>query len=196
MKFQNRIYTLFGPLVASLCAICWGCSEPQSLKINPEQAESVLPAQATRKAAMVLSHYLDLKDALVATESEAAQQASEAMRMSLVSFLQENNMASGNAQLQETVQNTADTLLIGLDSLIATHDASCEQQRIFFKPLSAALYRLLQAIDMHHITVYRQLCPMALNEQGAYWLSLSPDIENPYFGAKMLTCGELTDTIK
>ena len=194
MKLKNPIDTLLLLLLTGI--LSWSCNESQPLKINPEQAESALPAPATRKAAMILTHYLDLKNALVATNSKAAHQASEAMRMSLVSFLQEETLASGNMELLQAVRNTSDTLLIGLDSLVASDDASCEQQRIFFKPLSAAMYRLLQEIDFQHITIYRQLCPMAHNEQSAYWLSLSPKIENPYFGTKMLTCGELTDTIK
>ncbi len=196
MKHKHHFCTLWLPFIACLCVLSWSCGEAKPLKVNPGQAESLLPAQATRKAALVLSHYLELKDALVATESKAAQQAASAMRMSLVSFLQDSHLVADKEAVLRTVSSTADTLLIQLDSLIAVDDASCEHQRIFFKPLSAAMYGLLRTIDLHHIPVYRQFCPMAHNEQSAYWLSLSPEIENPYFGDKMLTCGEITDTLK
>ena len=36
---------------------------------------------------------------------------------------------------------------------------------------------------------------MAFNDAGAYWLSAASDIKNPYFGKKMLTCGEVKDSI-
>jgi hypothetical protein len=34
-------------------------------------------------------------------------------------------------------------------------------------------------------------CPMAADSSGASWLQLDGDVHNPYFGAAMLTCGEL-----
>jgi Cu(I)/Ag(I) efflux system membrane fusion protein len=34
-------------------------------------------------------------------------------------------------------------------------------------------------------------CPMANNFQGANWVQEGEDINNPYFGASMLTCGEI-----
>lgn len=44
-------------------------------------------------------------------------------------------------------------------------------------------------------TLYKQYCPMALNDKGAYWLSAQSDIKNPYFGDAMLTCGEVQETL-
>jgi Cu(I)/Ag(I) efflux system membrane fusion protein len=42
--------------------------------------------------------------------------------------------------------------------------------------------------------VYKEYCPMAFDNKGAYWLSESEEIRNPYFGKSMLTCGEVTTT--
>ncbi len=177
--------------------LAWGsCSPEKPQDLDPSAAESALPARPTRKAAGVLQHYLQLKDALVATDSKKAGKAADAMRLTLISLLQDNTLQSGNSASVPGIRQVTDTLLIQLDSLLLVKDQTCEQQRILFKPISEQMYRLLQIIDMRHIMVYRQLCPMAFNEQGAYWLSLSTHIENPYFGNKMLTCGELTDTIK
>ena len=44
--------------------------------------------------------------------------------------------------------------------------------------------------------VYEQFCPMADNDNGAYWLSLSEVIENPYFGSKMMKCGSVESVIE
>jgi Cu(I)/Ag(I) efflux system membrane fusion protein len=35
---------------------------------------------------------------------------------------------------------------------------------------------------------------MAFNNKGAYWLSETKEITNPYFGASMLACGEVKQT--
>ncbi|WP_085536646.1 DUF3347 domain-containing protein [Massilibacteroides vaginae] len=39
--------------------------------------------------------------------------------------------------------------------------------------------------------IYIAHCSMALNNKGANWLSLEKEIKNPYFGNKMLTCGNV-----
>jgi len=42
---------------------------------------------------------------------------------------------------------------------------------------------------------YYQYCPMAFDNKGAYWISNETEIRNPYFGEKMLKCGENKDTL-
>lgn len=39
-------------------------------------------------------------------------------------------------------------------------------------------------------------CPMANDDNGAYWIQRPGEIRNPYFGAEMLTCGAATHTVK
>jgi Cu(I)/Ag(I) efflux system membrane fusion protein len=38
-------------------------------------------------------------------------------------------------------------------------------------------------------------CPMAFGDRGADWLSAERVVENPYFGAQMFGCGEVTGTV-
>jgi Cu(I)/Ag(I) efflux system membrane fusion protein len=38
-------------------------------------------------------------------------------------------------------------------------------------------------------------CPMAFGNEGAYWLQEEERIRNPYFGASMLTCGEIREEL-
>jgi hypothetical protein len=38
-------------------------------------------------------------------------------------------------------------------------------------------------------SVYYQYCPM----KKMYWLSKEETIKNPYYGSKMLTCGNVSD---
>ena len=55
--------------------------------------------------------------------------------------------------------------------------------------------KLAQIAELKNAGVYRQFCPMAFNDQGAYWLSPETEIRNPYFGKKMLACGEVRDSL-
>ncbi|NNM30984.1 MAG: DUF3347 domain-containing protein [Akkermansiaceae bacterium] len=43
--------------------------------------------------------------------------------------------------------------------------------------------------------VYLVHCPMAFKGTGGDWLSREPKIENPYFGSKMFSCGDVTETL-
>ena len=43
--------------------------------------------------------------------------------------------------------------------------------------------------------LFRLHCPMAFGDKGADWLSSKREVENPYFGAAMFTCGEVTAVI-
>lgn len=45
-------------------------------------------------------------------------------------------------------------------------------------------------------TIYKKFCPMAFNNEGAYWYADVAEINNPYFGEKMPNCGSIKKTIK
>jgi Cu(I)/Ag(I) efflux system membrane fusion protein len=70
-----------------------------------------------------------------------------------------------------------------------------EKQRSHFKHLSAHLSKGVKLFGVNQV-VYEQFCPMADNDKGAYWLSLDKAIKNPYYGAKMPTCGDNKTVIK
>lgn len=37
-------------------------------------------------------------------------------------------------------------------------------------------------------------CPMAFDDQGAFWIQAKEPLANPYFGASMLRCGSIEET--
>lgn len=41
------------------------------------------------------------------------------------------------------------------------------------------------------LKIYLSFCPMAFDNKGGYWLQDSEEIKNPYYGEKMLGCGEI-----
>ncbi|MFO7898316.1 MAG: hypothetical protein R6V58_04560, partial [Planctomycetota bacterium] len=43
--------------------------------------------------------------------------------------------------------------------------------------------------------VYKLHCPMAFNNRGADWLQPKKAVRNPYYGSKMLTCGEVVEVL-
>jgi len=68
--------------------------------------------------------------------------------------------------------------------------------RADFRVLSSEIVKRLKHSGGIDRTVYQVKCPMAFNNQGAFWLQDDKDTLNPYFGKAMLRCGGVIDTIK
>jgi multidrug efflux pump subunit AcrA (membrane-fusion protein) len=63
-----------------------------------------------------------------------------------------------------------------------------EDQRNAIKDITTALVEILHAAPAHGLTLYIAHCPMA----NADWITSTRDIDNPYKGTDMLTCGSIT----
>lgn len=93
----------------------------------------------------------------------------------------------------EAVQWPAD--MHDLHSLLATgaghahHVTSLDQAREQFQAHSQAMIALARAGYVARDS-YLMFCPMAFDNQGAYWLQPDRRLLNPYFGDAMLRCGD------
>ena len=73
---------------------------------------------------------------------------------------------------------------------LAQEVADCEDietARKKFKPLSEVISEM--ELPQGFVVAF---CPMADGGKGAPWVQTKGEIRNPYYGAKMLTCGEIT----
>jgi Cu(I)/Ag(I) efflux system membrane fusion protein len=57
------------------------------------------------------------------------------------------------------------------------------------------LHRVIKMFGITDHIIYYQFCPMFRDGKGAYWLSSTKEIKNPYYGDAMLTCGETKEVI-
>jgi len=74
----------------------------------------------------------------------------------------------------------------------AQHWQDIEEARKAFKGLSQSMLSLEQSFSHESSDSYYEIfCPMAFDNTGASWLSKEKDVNNPYFGASMLKCGEV-----
>jgi Cu(I)/Ag(I) efflux system membrane fusion protein len=76
------------------------------------------------------------------------------------------------------------------------NNSDLESQRKAFSVLSDNLYKSIKAFGLGGKEAFYEFCPMAFNNEGAYWLSDSEQIRNPYFGDKMLTCGVVKEKLQ
>ncbi|MFY0628461.1 MAG: DUF3347 domain-containing protein [Reichenbachiella sp.] len=138
---------------------------PMTASVSKEQAQSILSA------------YLIVKEALVKTDGEAASAAAKTLLDAL-----------GDSQGE-----MIDKIRFDAEHINGTKDA--DHQRDHFNTLSDNVYEIVKSTSANEATLYRQFCPMALDNKGAYWLSYEKEIMNPYFGDKMLKCGAVKEEI-
>jgi Cu(I)/Ag(I) efflux system membrane fusion protein len=72
-----------------------------------------------------------------------------------------------------------------------------EIARADFEPMSNAIFAIIDRFGPPPGTpVYVAYCPMAFDFEGADWLQRTETIDNPYFGASMLQCGEILRSVE
>jgi len=123
--------------------------------------------------AKAYSHYDHIKIALVWSNSGDVKVAASMLTNSLKKV--EGSEAAGRAVKE--IESSADL----------------KSQRIAFSALSDEM-AVLVAGNLKSGMIYKDYCPMAL-DGGAYWLSSEKEIQNPYFGDKMLNCGSVKEII-
>lgn len=132
-------------------------------------------------AERIINHYLAIKDALIAGDSDAAQRSGALLKAAL-------NVTEDLSKAEKKICTEQYEVLMGSAHTIAdTRDI--EKQRQAFANISPAIWELVKASDALSGTYYYQYCPM----RKAYWVSREKIIENPYYGASMLTCGSVKE---
>jgi hypothetical protein len=190
-------------LALSLLAFVTSCGNHKSDSNNQGQAVTKPVANPTSNLsesgnkvlmATIFSYY-NLKDALVATDATKTAEAANQLGKIADSLRSTVFSASDSTHANATLRPYMDTVVTQSQAIAAAKDATCEQQRLAFGVLSGSMYALLKKAEMKNAGIYHAYCPMAFNDKGAYWLSAVSEIKNPYFGKKMLECGEVTDSL-
>ena len=141
--------------------------------MNPkEEKESELEGWelSPEGARDVFSSYFDLQEALAADDLEASQKV------------------AGQLSELATVQSfePAKKMVAQLSSA-----KDLEGLRKEFEPLSLALIQLAPSYAGPDLALFQAHCPMAFKNQGGDWLQRTDQLRNPYFGARMLKCGDI-----
>lgn len=177
---MNKIRTIFAFVIT--LGLLSACSNG-----NKETSESAsnAPEAFKEQFTQVVNEYYALKDALVETKAEEAQRAANNFRTAVeqadAEALNESQRADWAVEKQ--------TLFEAAVALQETADV--EKQREHFQTISNTLATSLPKYGIKEGTVYQQYCPMAFDDTGAIWLSKEKKVANPYFGSKMLRCGEV-----
>ncbi len=183
-----------------IATLLFACNSNE--KKSPENTEEQQPlVKATSYSAAfdasfenVLNRYYALRDALVASDTAAANREAASLIQSVHDLKLDELKAIDTSNI---IIPTAQTYTSGISSesegLIG--ESNIENKRKAFQMISGNLFDLTRTVRYGKEKVYLLHCPMAFNDAGADWLSSTTEIKNPYFGSKMLTCGAVKDSV-
>lgn len=182
MKNILYIAFAFGALSIISCKDAAKKHEPEVVTVdNTEEKVKVYklsdaqPEFKDQKVAEVFNAYLQVEAALVNTDVKSTAEATK--------------------HLNKTLQD-AEATNEAIAAAQAIDDATTiEEQRTQFVIVTAQIEQMVEGA-LASGTIYKQYCPMAFNNTGAYWLSNSDQVLNPYFGDKMLKCGRVDAKIE
>jgi hypothetical protein len=175
------MYNVKSMLIVAIASVSlMACNQTKSNDkgvVAEQQASKTSQSSVSKEDAQkILSNYLKIKNALVKTDGEAASSTAK-------------NMLGLLTSKDELVGK----IKIDIEHIIDTNDPS--KQRDHFNTLSDNVYDLIKSTSANERAIYRQFCPMAMNNKGAYWLSAEKEVNNPYFGDMMLHCGSVKEEL-
>ena len=186
-KHLNRTSLIAAFLLITFISACNNTGQEEGTDVEMKQVEGVemveeegVTAENTEGISPVLVEYIDIKNALVNDNFTEARRA-------IVDF---ENALEASDQLSEEQKAV---LIQTAAQLAKAQDIATLRER--FASLSRQLYQIVQANDLTEQTLYWQHCPMAMNGQGANWLSLEEKVQNPYMGQKMPGCGSVQEKL-
>ena len=138
----------------------------------------IMTAEAQESRNELLSAYYQLKDVLVqGNAKKAAEQAGNFIQLVNQSPLKEIK------PFKEALLKDAGKIAAGTD---------INSQRKDFASFSNSMIQFAKTTKLDKQAIYVDYCPM----KKTYWLSADKAIKNPYYGATMLSCGSITDTLQ
>ena len=149
--------------------------------------------QVPKKFKMQLSDlyeaYIPMKNAFVETDHEKVTRKADAV----MEKLKKVDMELLPGETHREWLEYFDPLKKALEKVMFADDI--ELQREGFANFNLVFYKVMKRFGLENETVYYQYCPMAFGNKGAYWFSEQKEIRNPYFGEKMMKCGETREEL-
>jgi len=153
--------------------------------------KSKIDSKFKQQLGKVVGEYIILKDALTKDDAPSAQNQTKNISTALENV--DMLLLLGDAH------NVWMKALKSIDKNISAieRNSNIEEQRKAFGLLGKDLSDVIDMLGVeteNGQALYLEFCPMADNEKGSFWLSYDKEIANPFFGASMISCGEVKKT--
>lgn len=148
-----------------------------------------VPEEFRAQLTEAVHDYIRGKDALVDSDLSGTQEAFGEFHAALEAIGEHGLPGSGHQAWMESYvvlhEQAGDIVDAG----------DLDEARTAFRGLSDDLVRAVKMFGIEGV-VYRQYCPMAFDDEGAYWISDEEQIQNPYLPETMLMCGEVIEKLE
>lgn len=154
-------------------------------KMEQSLVEIEVPAEFRVLLDPVYLSYLAIADALADDDLDLARQQLKLLLKAIETVGSESLEADGRGRWK----TTADRIVFSAYETVEAKDRKATRKH--FLKLSDAMLPLLHTFGHAIDQPLQQFhCSMAFDYKGASWLQVSSQARNPYFGPKMLYCGE------
>jgi Cu(I)/Ag(I) efflux system membrane fusion protein len=167
-----------------------GCSKSgikENQSINKQDTLKNKSTEFSGDLTSIFEKYIKLKNSLVKSDPKEANKAILELAEQIDKF-KKNIDPAKYSQLSGEISSLYKTVISSGKS------TDLNEQRNNFSEISNILYPVIKNYGLVNKTAYKDFCPMAFNNKGAYWISDEKSINNPYFGDEMLKCGEVKET--
>lgn len=183
INFLNKnACIILSAVVATIFSACGNKKNNQEAEVNTPQ-----------KVEQAKINTVDIADASFSdgTTNNVFQNYQQLRQALIASDAKEVQAAAGN--LAENIASEQKDMIVTALAMAETSDI--EKQRELFSEFTYKVEPMFKD-SLSEGTIYKQFCPMAFEGKGGYWLSNMKEIQNPYYGDKMLKCGEVVEEIQ
>jgi len=138
----------------------------------------------------IVSAYLQMKNAFTEDNSPNAATAGKKLEAAFKNF-DKSSLTTTQKKTYEDVEADAREHA----EHIGKNGGNIAHQREHFEMLSKDIYDLVKTFGGGQV-LYKDFDPMYNKGKGAFWLSETKEIKNPYMGKAMLTSGSIKEEIK
>ncbi|WP_297336338.1 efflux RND transporter periplasmic adaptor subunit [Algoriphagus sp.] len=159
-----------------------------SMMNRPKTSSMEVSEEFIKQITAVADAYFQVKNGLVKDNLDEVKKSLDSMEDRLAGVTMNLTTEEAHDRWMEILEG----LKNAKNSMISSTEI--KGARKHFSTLSFYILEMTETFGLNKEVVYKDYCPMAFGNEGAYWLSEQKDITNPYFGASMLTCGEIRET--
>lgn len=154
------------------------------------KTQSVTEAKNTISIKEIVNQYLQIKNGLANDNGKEAASAGKAFVES-IGKMDKTSLTAEKKKIWDDI--TADAKEMA--EHIGENADKLEHQREHFVMLSKDMYDLVKTFGGGQV-LYKVFDTMYNNGKGAFWISETQEIKNPYMGKTMLTSGSIQEEIK
>ena len=185
---KNVKVTMMAMAFVGLTTMSCDSKKETVTEVQTEEVATNNSEKQNSESERVLADYMTLKNALVDTDEKAAANEGRKLEETLKGLNVENYSSEQQEDLKEILSSAS-------SNSNQITQGTMETQREYFQKLTKDITDMVAITGTEH-TLYQQYCPMYANDTGGAWLSMEKEIRNPYFGSKMMKCGEVQKEIK